>query len=172
MYLKRKKRKKISKSSLHPSKRKTLSLAKISYVNFPPMYMITLIPKLLPLFVTNDKGKVTQAVILLSLEELASSSSLSSESPSLSSSSEAFGKGEGDSTKPPRRACHQAIRATQVFTWHNSSLRVSRRASMHWSYAMIVSRVIPPAKEEGADMDGDEEAEGAAISVCVCLGRS
>ena len=32
----------------------------ISYTNSPPKYITTLIPKLLPLFVTNDKGKVTE----------------------------------------------------------------------------------------------------------------
>ena len=32
----------------------------ISYTNSPPKYITTLIPKLLPLFVMNDKGKVTE----------------------------------------------------------------------------------------------------------------
>ena len=45
------------------------------------------------------------------------------------SSSDALGGGEGDSMKPPRRACRLAIQPTRVFTWHNSSLRVSRRVS-------------------------------------------
>ena len=49
MYLKYKKRR-IHKSSLHPSKRKHLPLTKISYANSPPMYMTTLISKTTPLF--------------------------------------------------------------------------------------------------------------------------
>ena len=34
----------------------TPPIIKISYANSPPMYMTTLISKLLPLFVTSDKG--------------------------------------------------------------------------------------------------------------------
>ena len=45
------------------------------------------------------------------------------------------------------------MRPTRVFTWHNSSLRVSRRASMHWSCAMMSSSVTPLVEEEGADVD-------------------
>ena len=48
----------------------------------------------------------------------------------LSLSLDALGRGEGDSTKPPRQACRLAIQPTWVFTWHKSSLRVSRQASM------------------------------------------
>ena len=55
MYLKRKKRK-VHKSSLHPSKDINTSPIKKSYANSPPKYMTTLNPKLLPLFVMNDKG--------------------------------------------------------------------------------------------------------------------
>jgi len=123
MYLKSKEKKKYNKSSLHTTslKKKTLPLTKISisYTNFPPKNMTTLILKLLPIFVMNDKGQGTQAVISSSLEELASSSSsssLSSESPSLSSSSYAAGKGKGEATKPPRRAYRRAIRQTRVVT--------------------------------------------------------
>ena len=47
---KRKKRKYI------PHNRNTPSNRKISYANFPPMYMTTFIPKLLLLSVTSDKG--------------------------------------------------------------------------------------------------------------------
>ena len=36
----------------------------------------------------------------------------------------------------------------------------------------MASSVIPPAKDEGAEVDGAVEAGGAAISVCGCLGRS
>ena len=39
-----------------PQKQKTLPLPKMSYANSPPKYMTALILKLLPLFVTNDKG--------------------------------------------------------------------------------------------------------------------
>ena len=39
-------------TSLHPSP----PITKMSYANSPPKYMTTLIPKLLPLFVMNDKG--------------------------------------------------------------------------------------------------------------------
>ena len=45
----------IQKFSLHPSYTHS-PYHKISYTNPPPMSMTTLISKLLPLFVTNDKG--------------------------------------------------------------------------------------------------------------------
>ena len=59
----------------------------------------------------SNKGKQTEKwhKILVIAEELASPSSSSS-------SSDASGGGEGDSTKPPRRACRLAIRLTRVFT--------------------------------------------------------
>ena len=50
------KKKKVQKSSLHPSKTKDTPLIKMSNANTSPKYMTTLNPKLLPLFVTNDKG--------------------------------------------------------------------------------------------------------------------
>ena len=58
----------------------------------------------------SNKGKRTKKwhKILVIAEEPSSSSS--------SSSSDASGGGEGDSTKPPRRACRLAIRLTRVFT--------------------------------------------------------
>ena len=61
----------------------------------------------------SNKGKGTEKwhKILVIAEELASPSS-----SELSSSSDASGGGEGDSTKPPRRACRLAIRLTRVFT--------------------------------------------------------
>ena len=43
---------------------------------------------------------------------------------------------------------------------------------MRTSCAMMASRVIPPAKEEGAEVDGVEEAGGVAVSVCGCFGQS
>ena len=56
MYPKRKE--KIHKSSLHPSKEINTppKKKKKSYTNSPPKYMTILNLKLLPLFVTNDKG--------------------------------------------------------------------------------------------------------------------
>ena len=36
---------------------------------------------------------------------------------------------------------------------------------MHYSCAMTALRVIPPADEEGADVEGVEEARGVAVSV-------
>ena len=51
-----------------PHKKKTHSPKKniyISYTNSLPKNMTTLISKLLSFFVTNDKGQVTQAVILI-----------------------------------------------------------------------------------------------------------
>ena len=51
------KKRKVHISSLHPSKNINTPAIKIkSYANSPPKYMTTLNPKLLPLFVTNDKG--------------------------------------------------------------------------------------------------------------------
>ena len=82
------------------------------------------------------------------------------------SSSEASREGDGEATKPPKRACHCAIRLIRVFTWHNSSLRVSRRASMHWSYTMTTSRVTPPTEEEGAEVEGMVGARAYSVSVC------
>ena len=76
-----------------------------------------------------------------------------------------LGRRKGDSTKPPRWACRLAIQLTRVFTWHNSSLRMSRRASMRWSCAMIASRVTPPKEEERAEVDRAEEVGGAAVCV-------
>ena len=76
---------------------------------------------------------------------------------------DASGEGEGEAMNPPRRAYHWAIQLTWVFTWHNSSLIVSRRASMRWSCAMTTSRVTPL---------GAEEAEGVAVSIYGHLGRS
>ena len=67
---------KIQKSSLHPSYTHS-PYHKISYTNPPPM-SITLISKLLTLFVTSDKGQVYQVDISLSLGELAPSSSSAS----------------------------------------------------------------------------------------------
>ena len=60
MYL-NEKEKKIYKSPHYiPHKQKSLPLTKMSYTNYPPKYMTTLIPKPTPLFVTNDKGQVTE----------------------------------------------------------------------------------------------------------------
>ena len=66
----------------------------------------------------NDEGKVTQVVILSSLEELAPSSLSASSLPEPSSllSSEADGDGEEDAVKPPMIAYCHAIRPTLVFT--------------------------------------------------------
>ena len=69
--------------------------------------------------------------------------------------------------KPPMIAYRCAIRPTQVFTCHNLSPRVSRRASMCTSYAMMALSVTPPTEEKGAEEDGAEEAGGVAILVCV-----
>ena len=43
---------------------------------------------------------------------------------------------------------------------------------MHYSYAMTASRVTPPADEKSADMEGVEEAGGAAVSVRGRFGQS
>ena len=133
--------------------------------------MTTLIPKSTPPFCHEwQRASHWEAIISSLLEELACSSSSSSSSlEPLSSSSKACGdeEGDGDVTKPHMRACHRVIQLTRVFTWHNLSLRVSRRASMHSSYTVMVASVKPPLEEEGA-----EEARGVAISVHGCFGRS
>ena len=137
------------------------------------MSMTTLISKLLHLFVTSDKGQVHQVDISSSLGELApSSSSASSLSKSLSSSLDAVGEGEEATMKPPMVAYHRVIWPTRVFTWHNSSLRVSRWASMRTSCAMMASSVIPPIEDEGAEVEGAVEVRGAAVSIRGCLNRS
>ena len=43
---------------------------------------------------------------------------------------------------------------------------------MHTSCAMMASRVTPPAKDEGVEEEGVEEAGGTAVSVWDCLDRS
>ena len=43
---------------------------------------------------------------------------------------------------------------------------------MHKSCAMMVSRVTPPAEEEGAEVDGVEEAGGDTVSVHGRFSRS
>ena len=54
-------KRKYIKTSLHPSILYALPLSKISYTNSPPKYKTTIKnPKLLPLFVMNDKGQVTE----------------------------------------------------------------------------------------------------------------
>ena len=42
---------------------------------------------------------------------------------------------------------------------------------MRTSYAMIASRVTPPAKDEGAKVEGVEEAGGVTVLVRGCLGQ-
>ena len=142
----------------------------------PPLSMWLLsYPKLLPLFCHEwQRASHWKAVISLSSEELAPSSSSASSSlePSSSpSSSEAYGDGDRDVVKPPMTTCH-AIRPTWVFTWHNSSLRVSRRASVCSSWAMMASRVTPLVEEKGAEVDGVKEAGGVIVSFSGHFGRS
>ena len=60
---KRERKEKIQESSLYP----TIYAPPISYTNPLPMSMTTLISKLLPLFVTSDKGQVNQVDISSSL---------------------------------------------------------------------------------------------------------
>ena len=106
---------------------------KISYTNPPPMSMITLISKLLPLFVTSNKWQLHQVDISLSLGELAPSSSSTSllPEPSSLSSLDAGGDGEKAIVKPPMIACRCAIQPTRVFTWHNLSLSVKASIRAH-----------------------------------------
>ena len=57
MYLKKKEKKRYIASSLHPSKRNNTPLNTMTQKLTLPLKMTTLIsPKLLPLFVTSDKG--------------------------------------------------------------------------------------------------------------------
>ena len=53
---KKKEKKRYIISSLHPSKHITTPPNKMSYTNSSPKYDYSHIPKLLPLFVTSDKG--------------------------------------------------------------------------------------------------------------------
>ena len=43
---------------------------------------------------------------------------------------------------------------------------------MRTSCATMASRVTPPTEEEGAEVDGAEEAGGVTISVCGRFGRT
>ena len=74
--------------------------------------------------------------------------------------------------KPPRRAYCRAIWPTRVFTWHNSSLSVSRQASMRYSCTMTALRVTPPTDEEGANVEEAKEAGRVTVAVCGHFGRS
>ena len=89
-----------------------------------------------------------EVVISSSPEELASSSS------SPSSSVEASREGDGEATKPPITAYHRAIRLMQVFTSHNSSEKVLRRASICLSCAKTASRFTSLAEQEGVEVEG------------------
>ena len=121
---KRKKRKDTKYPHYIPQNISTLPLTKWSYTNSPPKNDYSHIqPKLLPFFVTSDKGQEYQVDI--SSVELASPSSsfeASSSSPlssSLSSKSKATGGGgEGVASRanPPMIACLLAIRPTWTFT--------------------------------------------------------
>ena len=76
------------------------------------MSLTTLISKLLPLFVTSDKGQVHQVDISSSLGELAPSSSLP-EPPSLSSlEAGEGGDGEEATVKPPMTFYRRMIQST------------------------------------------------------------
>ena len=48
--------------------------------------------------------------------------------------------------KPPMQACRHVIWLTQVFTWYNSVVSVSRQASLRSSCAMMASSVTPPRR--------------------------
>ena len=112
-------------------KQNTLPLTKIiSYTNSPPNYMTTFIPKTTSPFCHKWQRVIHwEAVISSSPKKLAPSSSSASSlwEPSSLSSSETYGDGDRDATKPPMTACRQAIWPTQMFTWHNSSLRMSSK---------------------------------------------
>ena len=55
------KRRKYIKTSLHPSKNMDTPLKKNSYTTPPPISMTTLMSKLLPIFITSDKGVNTSS---------------------------------------------------------------------------------------------------------------
>ena len=138
------------------------------------MSMTILISKLLPLFVTSDKRQVHQVDISSSLDKLSpSSSSASSLSEPLSlSSSDSVGDGEEATVQPPMIAYRRVIRPTWVFTYHNSSLRVSKQASMYKNCAMMASSVTSLIVDEGAKVDGVVETRGVTVSVRGRLGMS
>ena len=166
MYLKYREKKKIHKILTTSLKIWTLPLTNISYTNHFPMSMATLIFKTTSSFchewqmvsissrhpVIAGWASISIIIIIIVIEVIVIILGC-------------LGRRKGDSTKPPRRACHLVIWLTRVFTWHNSSLRVSRRASICWSCAMIASRVTPLEEEEGAKVDRAEEVGGAAICV-------
>ena len=149
MYLKDKEKKRYKSPHYIPQKDKHSPYQKSPILTLPLRTWLLSYPKLFPIFVMNNKGQGTQAVISSSPIELASLSSSSSSPPEPSSSpssSEAYGDGDGEAVNQPITTYHHAIRPTQVFTWHNSLLKVSRRAFMHLSCVMMASRVTPPAE--------------------------
>ena len=173
MYLKRKEKiQKVLTTSLinknaPPNKKKKKS----PILTLPLSTWLLLYPKLLPPFCHKwQRVSHWEVVISSSPEELEASSS--SASLLSSSSSKASREGEGDSTKPLRRACRHAIWLTRAFTWYISVVSVSRKASIRWNCAMTASKVIPPTEVEGMDVDGAEEVEGVAVLVSGNFDRS
>ena len=124
----------------------TLPLSKMSYANSPFKYMTTLIPKLLPLFFTNDKGKVT--------ERLSSSHHWKSQHPH----HHHWNHHQHPHPQKPLEKERETLRC------HQGKPVVVR--------AIIDSRVTPPAEEEGANVDGVEEAGGVAVSIYGRFGQS
>ena len=106
MYLKRKKRK-VHKFSLHPSKDTNTPPIKKSYANSPPKYITTLIPKTTPPLLSRmTKGKslrsghfliIGRTIILILIIIIITGAIITS-------SSEARGDGKGGAMKPPRQA--------------------------------------------------------------------
>ena len=164
----------VSKIESNPHYIPHINTPPISYTNPPSMSMTTLISKLLLIFVTSDKWQINQVDISSSLGKPSSSSSSASSllEPTSLSSLDAGGDGEKAIVKPPMTACRCAIRLTRVYTWHNSSLRVSRWASMHTSCAMMALIVTPLVEDGGVEVDGAVEAGGAVVFVRGRLERS
>ena len=148
-------------------KKKTLPLTKKSPILILPLrtWLLSYL-KLLHFFVMRASNSSSHFVVtgrasILILITIVGVTSLSSD---------ASGEGERDSTKPPRWACHHTIRPIRVFTWHNTSLSVSRQASMCWSCVMIALKVTPPVEEEGVDVDGVEELPSRSMAASIKAG--
>ena len=142
----------------------------MSYTNSPSKYNTTLKLKLLPHFVTNDKGQVTERSS--SPEELASSSS-SSASPS---SIEAFGEGEGEGSNSLMHAYQHAMRPIECSS-DTSHQRDSQEEHPSATTASWWHQERPAAEEEGAEEDrakdgGVARVVGSVVSTCGRFGRN
>ena len=146
----------------------------VSYTNPPSMSMATLISKLFPLFVTSDKGVSTLSrhLIITRRANIIILISVFTTGAIFTLILRCLGRRRRSHSETTHDSLSLCDMTNTVFTWHNSSLRVSKRASMRTCYAMMVSMVIPLVEDERTEVDIVVEARGATAFVRGYLGRS